>query len=281
MQQFLRVGSLWLCDGQESYLFCLFLLFLLCRSLHAPFVPFCIILWGEFPICYHFLVSFLRVFCVFWYCCILYSLHLYLLISVRAINLRACLPSPVYCNFFFFIIKYLFLTMQSITALHPLAFGRQKKIAIIETCQERRKEVGPSPADGPLRPIVCCTTQQHNRQVRAGRGVNLAGFDWTFFVCMYISFIHHCNYLFVWMPACRVPVSYPLLFFFCFFPFPVLFHYCFLFIYCWIICLRCRCLPVAYLIHINIFTFIYSLLHCRHLFTCMPACRLPLFISFF
>ncbi len=67
--------------------------------------------------------------------------------------------------------------MQSITALHPLAFGRQKKLAIIETCQERRKEVGPSPADGPLRPIVCCTTQQHNRQVRAGRGVNLAGFD--------------------------------------------------------------------------------------------------------
>jgi hypothetical protein len=62
------------------------------------------------------------------------------------------------------------------------------------------KEVGPSPADGPLRPIVCCTTQQHNRQVRAGRGVNLTGFDWgvgcrligfvfvfvCFFVCMHV-----------------------------------------------------------------------------------------------
>ena len=97
--------------------------------------------------------------------------------SVCAINFRACLPSPVYCNFFFFVIKYLFLTMQSITALHPLAFGRQKKSRRLKRAKNV-KEVGPSPADGPLRPIVCCTTQQHNRQVRAGRGVNLAGFDW-------------------------------------------------------------------------------------------------------
>merc|ERR1712222_145492 len=36
------------------------------------------------------------------------------------------------------------------------------------------KDVGPSPADGPLRSIVRCTTQRHNRRVRAGRGFTLA-----------------------------------------------------------------------------------------------------------
>merc|ERR1711881_51294 len=36
------------------------------------------------------------------------------------------------------------------------------------------KDVGPSPADGPLRSVVRCSTQRHNRRVRAGRGFTLA-----------------------------------------------------------------------------------------------------------
>merc|ERR1712151_314142 len=39
---------------------------------------------------------------------------------------------------------------------------------------KKAKEVGPSPADGPLRSIVRCATQKHNRRVRAGRGFTLA-----------------------------------------------------------------------------------------------------------
>ena len=39
---------------------------------------------------------------------------------------------------------------------------------------KKAKEVGPSPADGPLRSIVRCPTQRHNRRVRAGRGFTLA-----------------------------------------------------------------------------------------------------------
>ena len=99
---------------------------------------------------------------------------------------------------------------------------------------------------------------------------------------MYVYIIYSLLQLIIRVDAClsRACLLPPFVFV-CFFPFPVLFHYCFLFIYCWIICLRCRCLPVAYLIHINIFTFMYSLLHCRHLFTCMPACRLPLLFLFF
>merc|ERR1719262_1633818 len=39
---------------------------------------------------------------------------------------------------------------------------------------KKAKEVGPRPADGPLRSIVRCATQRHNRRVRAGRGFTLA-----------------------------------------------------------------------------------------------------------
>ena len=103
---------------------------------------------------------------------VLVLLHftIYLLISVRA-----CRRLPPVISFSLLL---LFIFNNAVyNRLASTCFWQAKKIAIIETCQERRKEVGPSPADGPLRPIVCCTTQQHNRQVRAGRGVNLAGFD--------------------------------------------------------------------------------------------------------
>merc|ERR1712151_1333054 len=39
---------------------------------------------------------------------------------------------------------------------------------------KKAKEVGPCPADGPLRSIVRCATQRHNRRVRTGRGFTLA-----------------------------------------------------------------------------------------------------------
>jgi large subunit ribosomal protein L13e len=37
----------------------------------------------------------------------------------------------------------------------------------------KAKAIGPRPLDGPLRPIVHCATQRHNRRVRAGRGFTL------------------------------------------------------------------------------------------------------------
>ena len=64
------------------------------------------------------------------------------------------------------------------------------------------KEVGPSPADGPLRSIACCTTQQHNRQVCAGRGLISLDLITVLVVGVTVGWLVLFSFLFAFLFVC-------------------------------------------------------------------------------